>query len=139
MTLSAFDDKRRRPQPAALRKELGRSWAAWQALTEQLAEKYAPLEEEWQLPGAKWGWSMRLKHKKRAVVYLTPCQKHFRVGFMLGEKAVRAALGMSLPRNVVKEIQTAKKYAEGRAVRLDIRYKKDLPAVFRLAEAKMAN
>jgi hypothetical protein len=139
MALSVFDEKEKKPKPAELRKELAGSAAAWQKLTEWLAVQYDPLIEEWVFAGQKWGWSLRLKHKKRAILYLTPCKKYFRVGFVLGDKAVTAALRMGLPKNLVREIKTATKYAEGRGVSLDIRYKKDLEAVKRLAEAKMAN
>ena len=139
MALSIFDDKERKPKAAKLRQALGRSSSAWQALTEWLAEGYHPLEEEWVFYSKKWGWSLRLKHKKRAILYLTPCDKHFYVGLLLGEKAVAAALKMSLPESVAKQIKTAKRYIEGRPVRLEIRYKKDLEVVKQLADAKMAN
>jgi len=36
------------------------------------------------------------------------------------------------------EISHAKKYPEGRVVRFDIRFKKELPAIMRLADAKMS-
>lgn len=139
MALSVFDNKEKKPKPAELWKELGKSAAAWRALTEWLAGQHDPLIEEWIFSGQNWGWSLRLKHKKRAILYLTPCKKHFFVGFVLGEKAVRAVLGADLPENVVREIKTAPKYAEGRGIRLDIKYKKDIAAVKLLAEAKMAN
>jgi hypothetical protein len=139
MALSVFDNKEKQPTTADIRRELGRSAAVWQELTEWLAERFDPLTEEWNFPGQKWGWSLRLKYKKRAVLYLTPREKYFHVGFVLGEKAVNAALKMNLPTSVVKEVKIAPKYAEGRGIRLDVRYKKDLAAVKILAEAKMAN
>jgi hypothetical protein len=139
MSLSVFDDKDKRPQPKELQRELGRSATQWQALVGWLAERYDPLVQEWVFAGQKWGWSLRLKHKKRAILYLTPCKKYFRVGFVLGEKAARTAMGMDLPESVVKQIKAATKYAEGRAIRLDIRHRKDLAAVKQLAEAKMTN
>jgi hypothetical protein len=139
MALSVFDDKAKKPQEPRLWRELGRSSGAWQALTEWLAEQYDPLVEEWVYFAKEWGWSLRLKHKKRTVLYLTPCNKHFLVGFVLGERAVAAALEMRLPRSVAESIKTAKKYVEGRGIRLVVRYKKDLATVKRLTEAKMAN
>ena len=138
MALSAFDDKTKRPKKEQLQRELGRSYSLWRSLTEWLAERFDPLDEEWVFYTQKWGWSLKLVYKKRTVLYLTPCNKHFLVGFILGERAVSAALGADLPEDMVDRIKTAKKYIEGRAVRLEVRYKKDLPILKRIAEAKMA-
>ncbi len=85
----------------------------------------------------KWGWSLRLKQKKRAIVYLTPCAKYFLAGFALGEKAVQAAQESALPDSVLEVIENAPKYPEGRGVRLEVRTKKDCEAVKLLAGIKM--
>lgn len=47
--------------------------------------------------------------------------------------------GVALPEAVLSVIAEAKKYAEGRAVRLEIRNRKDLDGVKKLAAIKMAN
>ncbi|UCG52815.1 MAG: DUF3788 family protein [Candidatus Latescibacterota bacterium] len=139
MALSAFDDKTKLPKTSQLYRELGRSATVWRALTEWLAENYDPLDQQWVFYAQNWGWTLKLVHKKRTVLYMTPCRRYFLVGFMLGEKAASCALEMDLPKGVAETIKTAKKYVEGRAVRLEVRYKKDLPIVQRVAEAKMSN
>jgi hypothetical protein len=137
MALSVFGDKARMPGSEEVARELGRSWAAWEALTTWLQARFEPVAEEWAFGGEKWGWTLRVKRKKRTIIYLTPCSKYFRVGFVLGEKAVKSALKCALPAGVASEIKTAQKYPEGRVVRLEIRFKKELAAVKMLAEAKM--
>ena len=77
--------------------------------------------------------------KKRTVLYMTPCRGHFLVGFALGEKAVKAAHGSTLPLSVLAVIDEARKYAEGRGVRIEIRNRKDLEASKQLATIKMEN
>lgn len=139
MALSAFDDKASEPGADELRRTLGRSGARWDELIEHLATKQAPLDTGWTYAGANWGWSLRLKRKKRTILYLTPRDRHFLVGFALGEKAVAAAHEAGLPEDVLAVIDGARKYAEGRAVRLEVRTKKDLQAVERLAAIKMAS
>jgi hypothetical protein len=139
MAVSAFDDKTAPPGTRQLRQALDRNWILWKDLTEWLANEYKPLTEEWVFFTAKSGWSLRLKHRKRTVLYLTPCEGHLRVGFVLGEKAVAALLKGRLPKGIAEEIRTAKKYPEGRAVRLEIKSERDLGHVRRIAEAKMAN
>ena len=66
-------------------------------------------------------------------------EKRFLVGFALGEKAVRAAHEAALPTSLLAVIDEAPKYAEGRGVRIEVRTKKDLDAVRKLAAVKMAN
>ena len=78
-----------------------------------------------------------MKQKKRTVLYMTPCKRHFLVGFVLGEKAVRAAHGSTLPDSVLTVIDEATKYAEGTGVRLEIRNRNDLETAKELAAIKM--
>jgi hypothetical protein len=139
MALSAFDDKLKKPRSAELRKTLGRTSTHWDNLRTHIAAEYAPLDETWNFAGANWGWSLRLKQKKRTVLYMTPCKGYFLVGFVLGEKAVRAAHDSNLPDSVLTVIDEAKKYAEGRGVRIEIRNKKTLEVAKTLATIKMAN
>jgi hypothetical protein len=139
MALSVFDDKSQKPRADDLKSVLGRASAHWNALIAHIAAEHTPLEETWSFSGASWGWALRLRHKKRTVLYMTPCKKHFLVGFALGEKAVAAARDSALPDSVVAMIDDAKKYPEGRAVRLEIRNKKDLENAKQLAAIKMAS
>ncbi len=139
MALSAFDDRDHPPTSHDLHDMLGRTAACWDELRTHLADRFAPLEEVWNFAGVKYGWSLRLKQKKRTILYLTPCRKHFLVGLVLGEKAVRAAQGEVLPESVLRCIEQAPKYAEGRGVRFEIRSKRDLAAIKDLAHIKMAH
>lgn len=136
---SIFEDKKSKPTQTQLDEALGRSTTHWKALVEHAKSEYAPLVEEWGFSGAKWGWSLRLKQKKRAIVYLTPRAKHFVAGFALGEEAVAALRDEGLPKAVQQVIDEAPRYAEGRGVRLEVRTKRDLEAVKRIAAAKMGS
>ncbi len=139
MALSAFDDKSKKPSAKDLEKTLGRTYTHWINLMTHIAAEYTPLAEKWNFYGAKWGWSLQLKQKKRTILYLTPGNGYFMVGFVLGEKAVKAAHDSTLPDSILAEIDGAPKYAEGRGVRLEIRNKKTLESVKKLAAIKMAN
>jgi hypothetical protein len=139
MALSAFDDRAKEPSADELRQVLGRSSDRWNELISHLEADQAPIDAGWTFAGAKWGWSLRLRRKKRTILYMTPCSRHFLVGFALGEKAVAAARESGLPDSILEVIDQARKYAEGRAVRLEIRSKKDVEAALRLAAIKMSN
>lgn len=139
MALSAFDDRSKQPAAVELREVLGRTSARWDDLIGHLAAEHAPIDASWGFAGANWGWSLRLKRRKRTVLYMTPCLRHFFVGFALGDKAVDAAHRSGLPDETLELIDGARKYAEGRAVRLEIRNRKDLEIAKKLAAIKLAN
>jgi hypothetical protein len=139
MALSAFDDKSAPPAAGELAETLGRTSLLWDDLLSWLEVEFEPLETAWQFSGQKWGWSLRSIHRKRTILYLTPCSKHFLIGFVLGEKAVKACHDNDLPADILAMIGSARKYAEGRGIRIEVRNKKTVAAVKRLAAIKMAN
>lgn len=139
MAYSAFADSSQEPTSPELHEILGRSGARWDELVERIGAGYAPLAVNWGFGGAKWGWTLRLKQKKRTVLYMTPRERHFVVGIVLGEKAVKAARAAPLRDSVLTLIEEAPRYPEGRGVRIEVRTKKDLESVVRLAGVKMAN
>ena len=69
---------------------------------------------------------------------MTPCEGQFLASFALGEKAVKAAHTSDLPTSILEAIGSAKKYAEGRGVRLEVRNAKDVTHVEKLAIIKMS-
>jgi hypothetical protein len=139
MALSAFDDKSREPGARELAAVLAETADLWDELRSSLASRFDPLSEEWVFSGKKWGWALRLKHKKRAVLYMTPCGGYFTAGFAIGQKAFEAARQSDLPRSFLDVIDNSQRYAEGRAVRVDVRNAEDLGNVIQLATIKMAN
>lgn len=139
MDHSAFMEKNARPREADLAEVLGKSRALWDELRDMVKADFSPLDEEWVFSGKNYGWSLRLKQKKRAILYMTPLEKYFRVSFAFGEKAVVAAHQSKLPSTLLKIIDEAPRYPEGRALRLEIRKKTDVRFAVTLAGIKMSN
>lgn len=139
MALSVFDEKSRMPRKGELAGVLGRAHAHWKGLKGCLALEYEPLTEAWTYSGKPWGWALQLKQKKRTVLYLTPCKGYFYAGFAFGERAVKAARNSGLPDTVMSIVESAQKFAEGRAVRIEVRTAKNVSVVKRLIAIKMAN
>ena len=139
MTLSVFSDKSRLPQDTDLAATLGSTFVFWNELKRLMASKFTPLSVEWGYSSMKTGWGLRLKREKRTILYMTPREGYFMASFALGEKAVNAAHESDLPISVLKVIDGAKKYAEGRGVRLEVRSAEDVRNVEKLAVIKMAN
>ncbi len=139
MALSAFDDKTREPRSQELDDVLLGAAGLWQELISSLGSEFEPLAEDWVFSGKKWGWALRLKQKKRAVLYMTPARGFFLVGFALGKKAVAAARASGLPAPVLEVIDESRQYAEGRAVRLEVRERHQLESILEIARIKMTN
>jgi len=139
MALSALDDKSQRPDDGMLAEVLGQSKALWDALLTYLAEQYPGVQNEWGFPGAKYGWSLRPKHKKRTILYLTPQRGSFLVSFALGERAVASAEESALPQPIIDAIRSARQYAEGRGVRIEVRQRGDVDAIKKMIEIKMTH
>ena len=139
MALSAFDDKSSPPREDDLAATLGSTYALWNQLKKLIASRFASSTMEWASSSKKTGWGLRLKQEKRTILYMTPCNGYFLASFALGEKAVKAAHQSNLPNAVLKVIDGARKYAEGRGVRLEIRSAEDVRNVEKLAIIKMEN
>jgi hypothetical protein len=137
-TVNAFIGKAKAPTGAEVDAALGATAALWKQLVDWMEEQGAG-ESEWNSSGAKYGWALRLKVKKRNIVYLAPCEGCFRVAFVLGEKAVAAARKSDLAKSALKILDEAPRYAEGTGVRLMVKAAKDLAAIKKLALIKMAN
>jgi hypothetical protein len=138
MAWSALDDKSKKPDDGMVADVLGESKGLWDAILAHLAREYPRVQNEWGFTGAKWGWSLRPKDKKRTILYLTPGQGSFLVSFALGEKAVAAAENSELPPHVLDEIHNAKPYVEGRGVRVEVRRQADVETIKKLIALKMA-
>ncbi|MGA3285440.1 MAG: DUF3788 domain-containing protein [Verrucomicrobiota bacterium] len=139
MLPNAFIGKPQKPTEAELAAALGPAKALWDQLLASLADEHNLTVQEWNSYSRKAGWSLRLKHKERNIVYLSPCRDCFRVMFILGDKAVQAARQSDLPQSVIKIINAAKRYAEGTAVRIEIKKAKDIETVTKLAGIKLAH
>lgn len=136
---NAFIGQNTPPSGKDVAAKLGPAMAAWKELIAWLNEKGIDGGEWKSVSPKKYGWGLRPALKKRTILYLGPCEGCFRVSFVLGDKALAAALASDLPKVVLKEISEAKRYAEGTGVRLIVRKHEDLAVVRKLVDIKLAN
>lgn len=139
MTENAFIGKLERPTPKELSSALGSAKALWDRVVGELAHDYGVTEQEWNSYSPKAGWSLRLKRGNRVIVYLGPCREHFRVAFVLGEKALKSAEHIKLPVRIADTLHEARHYPEGYAVRFEVNAPADIDAVKKIALAKLEN
>jgi hypothetical protein len=138
MESSIFLSKDKVPTEKELQVALADLYPLWLQVKKDVLGKYPEGKEEWNFPGAKYGWSFRIKDKKRAILYLGPRQNYFLVVFIFGDKAVNAILESSISENFKSELKSAKKYAEGRGIRIEVRDSSPLKDIFKLIDFKLA-
>lgn len=139
MLQNAFIGKREMPTAEELSAELGSAMPLWNQLLLELAREHGLTTGEWTSYSPKAGWALRLKQKKRNILYLSPCRGCFRVSFALGGKALQAARANGLPDWALRILDEARRYAEGTAVSIDPKDAGDIDVIKRLTAAKIAN
>src|SRR5690242_17173660 len=136
---NAFIGMSKQPSDADLTAALGSTRTLWDQLLARLAQDCNLKETEWNSYSPKYGWAIRLKHKKRNILYMSPCQGLFRVSFILGAKAVQATRSAAFPKAFQKLIDESPQYPEGRGVRIRVKSAKDIAQIPKLAAIKMQN
>jgi len=137
MDCSIFTDKNKKPGLEDLKTALGRSYHLWQEIHHFVVQKYPSAVCEWNYPGSKYGWSYRIKDKKRAIIYLLPRDKRFMVAFVFGQKAFEKIMTSKISSEIKLNLQAAKIYAEGRGIRIEVKNQKILRDIQLLTEIKL--
>jgi Protein of unknown function (DUF3788) len=139
MDCSVFLDKLKVPTDAELKENIGNTYELWKQLRDFVFHVYPNATEEWNFPGKKYGWSFRIKDKKRAIIYLLPREGYFKVAFVFGQKATDQIFESGISIEIKTELQNAKKYAEGRGIRIDINDDSKLSDIKNLIQIKLSN
>jgi hypothetical protein len=138
MDISIFTDKAQTPVIADLMQPLAETFPLWIKIREIVLEKYPTGLEEWNFPGAKYGWSFRIQDKKRAIVYFLPRDRFFKVAFVFGTKAMNEILASEISEIIKTDLQSARVYAEGRGIQIEVKDDSNLTDIKKLIEIKLA-
>jgi hypothetical protein len=136
---NAFIGKTKKPTPAEITKALGPAKSLWDQLLAELADQFELTDQEWTSYSPKHGWSLRMKRKKRNILYFVPCQCCFQIVFILGDKAIKATREIKLSKPFVKIIDEGKRYPEGTLIRFIVKKPKDIDFILKLTAVKLAN
>lgn len=135
---SVFMNKSEQPSEQDLAEKLGSTFSVWSDLKSHLNDTLKDPSEEWNFPGKKYGWSFRMKSKKRNIIYFLPRDGYFKVAFVFGHKAVNKVLESEVNENIKLDLKEAKVYAEGRGIRIDVRDDQILNEINTLIQIKLA-
>lgn len=137
MLANAFIGAAKQPTDKELAAKLGGAKALWDDLIAGLKTQCDGAE--WGSSSKKLGWSLRMKRKDRIIVYLAPADAAFLASFALGDKAMQAARATKFSAPMKTILKDAKRYAEGSAVRVEVRSAADVDSVLKLAKIKVEN
>jgi hypothetical protein len=136
---SVFINKNEKPTTEELKKALGEMVAIWDDFVAFTHVNDPSSSDEWNFSGEKFGWSFRIKDKKRVIIYLLPRDKFFKVAFVFGQKATDQILESDVSDEIKAELKAAKVYAEGRGIRIEIRDNSKVEDIRKLIKYKIAN
>lgn len=137
MPHSIFMQKEIKPDELSLKQTLGLNFPFWEAIQNAVQDLGKVEKEAWHYSGEKHGWSYRISDKKRVLVYSLPRSGYFKVAFVFGDKALEEIQHSAIDPAIVKELLAAKKYAEGRGIRIDVKNEDVLEDILKLLNLKV--
>ena len=134
-----FNNKLVVPDEAALAAEIGETKEVLDRICRFIETETGQLTKEWKHYGQKSGWTLKLLSKKRNLLFVGPEEGYFVIAFVFGDRAVEAVVKSQLPETIKNDLQNARKYAEGRGIRFEIRDGRELESVLQLIRIKLEN
>ena len=135
---SVFTDKELVPNNESLNNSLGATYEFWRIFVDYVHSVYPKSIEEWSF-SKSGGWSFRMKDNKRAIIYLLPRDGFFKVAFVFGQKATDKVLESKVAIAIKTELESAKAYAEGRGIRIEVKDGEIIDDVKVLIKIKLEN
>lgn len=136
MDKSIFAEKKAIPDETALMSALSSVYPIWNQVKDYTLSLNPGAIEEWKFSGDNYGWSFRIKDKKRVIVYLLPRDGFFKTAFVFGQKATDQIMNSTVAKEIKDLLQSAKVYAEGRGIRIVINNEKLLGDIKKLLAIK---
>ncbi|HKJ42917.1 MAG TPA: DUF3788 domain-containing protein [Sunxiuqinia sp.] len=121
MDISIFTNRTQHPTNQDLVNALGETYSIWESLRDFIFHQYPKGVEEWNYPGTNYGWSFRIKDKRRAIAYFLPREGFFKMAFIFGGKAMEKIVKSEVSPKIIADLKRAKAYPEGRGIRIEVK------------------
>jgi hypothetical protein len=139
MEVNTFKEKTKVPNDEDVRHSLGKTFPLWEQVKIEALSSYPGAIQEWNFPGVKYGWSFRIKDKKRAIIYMIPREGFFEVAFVFGQKGSLAVYESEVQEDLKEQLRGAKLYGEGRGLKFEVKEKSIMKSVKILIQIKLRN
>ena len=135
---SILADKSEAPDDRILSAVLGETaFKRWTGIKASIESAHGATKDEWKFYSAKSGWVLKLLLKKRNLFFMIPGEKKFTLGFLFGDRAVEEISRSELPATMIREVKDARRYAEGRGLRIEVRNREAVNHVLKLVDIKV--
>lgn len=132
-----FKEKQLQPTDEMLRAVMGEAKILLDEIILFVEKEYGECHTEWKFYGTKIGWSLKVFHKKRNILFVAPETGYFRVAFAFGERACNKIFESDLPEYIINQLAEATVYVEGRPLRLEIKTAGEALPLFTLIRIKL--
>jgi len=139
MVTGIFTDSSIKPDKQMMIDALGNTFKYWKDIKKSLEKDFGDITEEWKFFGKNTWWVLKLIHKGKNLLFITPCDKFFRISFIFGDKEVLAIEHSDLPNEVKTELRNAKKFIEGRGYHFNVKTQGDARIALKLSAIKLRN
>jgi hypothetical protein len=126
------------PSDTEVKQALGEIYIQWKEIVDFVVLYYQKAIMEWSYAGKNYGWSFRLKDKKRVIIYLLPREGYFKAALVFGQKAVNAIMATGISDQIKNDLAAARVYAEGRGIRIDVKGHAILDDIKKLVGIKLS-
>jgi hypothetical protein len=139
MSASIYSEKLVQPNDKMLSYDLAETKEYLDKISNVIHKEYGDYKPEWKFYNQKSGWILKMYTKKRNVLFVVPCEKHFRVAFTLGDKACDLIFNSDLPDSIKQDVLNAKKYLEGRTIQIEVKTSIDLDNILKMIRIKLTS
>lgn len=134
-----FLDKETEPAEKQLQDALSSSFKYWEEIQNKISSKYGEIIPEWKFYTKKTGWIRKSMLKNRNLFFFKPYDKCFILTFVFGDRAVKEIEISGIDHELIQELLSARKYAEGRGLSVKVTKRKDLVDIYKLIDIKINN
>ena len=120
MSENVFTAKETQPDEKMVMEKLGTNYAHLESIRQFIDDEIGATTREWKFYGKKYGWNLKTFLKKRNLFFIIIYDGYFSIGFVFGEKAVKSVLDSDIDPSLKKELEEARKYAEGRGLAIQV-------------------
>jgi len=128
----------RRPPAAPAQAEVDAILGDGADLLEAFLRRNPELRPEWKYYGPKHGWGLKVFRKKRNMCFVGHEPGALAITFVLGDRAYERLLASDLPPGVRRVAEAARRFPEGRGIRLVVRDESDIEDAQLLLDIKGA-
>jgi hypothetical protein len=135
MSISHFTDKAHKPSAPEIATLLGAKQALWDELLRFFRDNYQ-LPAEFTFGGKNYGWNVWYRKGGKSLASLYPQKNGLVVQLVLGKDQVVKAGGLSLGKNVERNLQATPQLHDGRWLFLKVTTRRDVQDVEQLVRVK---